>query len=75
MQSHGVLIICESETDSRLLRMILDGTDRARNTEFFVADQELPPHILLSVYGTPRGVRGGMRWTPNVRQPEPCLKV
>jgi hypothetical protein len=60
MQSSGVLIICESETDSRLLRMILDGTDRAKNTEFFAADQELPPHMLLSVHGTPKGVRGGM---------------
>jgi hypothetical protein len=60
MQSRRVLIICESETDSRLLRMILNGTDRAENTDFFAAEQELPPHILLSVHGTPRGVRGGM---------------
>jgi hypothetical protein len=70
MRSRDTLIICESETDSRLLQMILRGTGRDQNTTFLAVGGVVSPHMLLSLHGQPTDVHGGMLgWLRREAQP------
>ena len=60
MPSDDILIACESETDSRLLQMILRAVSRDENITFLAVGQDLSPHMLFSPYAQPKGIRGGI---------------
>jgi hypothetical protein len=53
-------VVCETETDARLLAMILGRTNRSLRTYIQVAERPLIPQMLFSPLGQPEGVRGGM---------------
>jgi hypothetical protein len=59
MPSNDILIVCESEAGSRLLQMVLRGTNRDAHSVIHVEGRSLSPRMLLSERAESQRSRGG----------------